>query len=74
MNIKLKAAVITAGIFASAVVVVSVLDAVFKNLTAEQVANIFSWGCMALLAFCFYKLVLINLEHKESLKKIREAD
>ena len=74
MNIKLKAVAITAGLIAGAALTAELLNLVLKNLTADQITTIFSWGCLALLAFCFYKLVLINLEHKESLKKLREMD
>ena len=73
MNIKLKAAAITVGAFAGAALAANVLAALAANLTAEQVASIFSWGWMAFLAFCFYKLMLINLECKEMAKERDEA-
>ena len=73
MNIKLKAAVITVGAFAGAALAANVLAVILANLTAEQIASIFSWGCMAVLAFFFYKLILINLECKEMAKERDEA-
>ena len=73
MNIKLKAAVITVGAFAGAALIANVLAVLAANLTAAQIASIFSWGCLAVLMFCFYKLILINLECKEMAKKDRKT-
>lgn len=70
MNIKIKAAVITVGLLAAASLVANVLAVLIANLTAEQAAGIFFWGCTTFLVFCFYKLVLIYLESKESEKRV----
>ena len=72
MNIKFKAASITAVMMVFAVVISGILHYVSTYFTSEQIMSAISWGAMALLVFCIYKLVLTNLEHKDTLKKIQE--
>lgn len=73
MNIKVKAAGITAGIFISTIAVVEILRFVLDALTPDQVLSILGYGSISLLIWMFYKLVLTNLEHKESIQKIRDT-
>lgn len=72
MNIKVKAAGITAGLIVSAFAVAQILHMISEYLSPEQVMSAIGWGGIALLTWLFYKLVLTNLEYKESLKKLNE--
>lgn len=62
MNIKLKAAGITAALIVSAIALLEVLKLATANFTREQLADGFAWACMGVLVFCMYKLVLIQLQ------------
>lgn len=62
MNIKVKAAGITAGLIIAALAAVELLKLVTANLTREQVAGVFAWISICAIAFCMYKLVLLHLE------------
>ncbi len=66
MNLKLKAAGITAALIVSVVLLVEVLGLVLANFTKEQLANGFQWTCMGILVFCMYKLVLLQLELRKT--------
>ena len=65
MNIKVKAAAITAGLIVSAIAASEVFRLATANFTREQVADVFGWVCMGILVFCMYKLVLLQLETRK---------
>lgn len=62
MNIKVKAAGITAGLIISAIAALELLKLATANLTRAQLADVFAWISICALAFCMYKLVLLHLE------------
>ena len=62
MNIKLKAAGITAALIVSAIALLEVLKLATANFTTEQISTVVSLVCMSVLVYFMYKLVLIQLE------------
>jgi hypothetical protein len=62
MNIKLKAAGITAALIVSAIAFLKVLSLATANFTTEQISTAVSLVCMSVLVYFMYKLVLTQLE------------
>lgn len=72
MNIKIKAAGITVGLIISAFAIAELAHAGLSYFKPEQVMNALGYLAIAGLVYVFYKLVLANLEYKESLQKIKD--
>jgi len=70
MNIKLKAALQTAGILAVICTVSVGLQLLLAGLTADEISKILSVGSITLLVYCMYQLVLNRLEYTQKLDEI----
>lgn len=65
MNIKVKAAAITAGLIVAGLAAVEGFMLAATNFSKEQITQAFAWGCMGVIVFCIYKLVLLQLEMRK---------
>ena len=65
MNIKIKAAAITAGLLFAAIAASEIIRLAAANFTKEQISDGIAWVCMSILVFCMYKVVLIQLEMRK---------
>ena len=70
MNLKLKAALQTAGILAVICTVSVGVQLLLTGLTADDISNILSVGSIALLVYCMYQLVLSRLEYTQKVDEI----
>ena len=70
MNLKLKAALQTAGILAVICTVSVGVQLLLTGLTADDISNILSIGSIALLVYCMYQLVLSRLEYTQKVDEI----
>lgn len=70
MNIKLKAAGITAALIVAGTVITSIIQIAF---TPDQVLKGIGLLCIVGLVYVFYKLVLINLEYTQKLQEINDS-
>jgi hypothetical protein len=70
MNIKIKAALQTAGILAVIVSVSIGLQLLLAGLTASEIAKILSIGSITLLVYCIYLVVLSRLEYSQKVDEI----
>jgi hypothetical protein len=70
MNLKLKAALQTAGILAVICTVSVGLQLLLAGLTADDISNILSIGSITLLVYCMYQLVLSRLEYTQKVNEI----
>ena len=62
MNLKLKAALQTASVFASAIVMALVVNYIGTTVNAETLRSIFVGTLFAALAYMVYQLCLARLE------------
>ena len=72
MNLKLKAALQTAGILAVICTVSVGVQLLLTDLTADDISNILSVGSIALLVYCMYQLVLSRLEYTQKVDEINQ--
>ena len=72
MNLKLKAALQTAGILAVICTVSVGLQLLLAGLTADEISKILSVGSITLLVYCMYQLVLSRLEYTQKLEEINQ--
>ena len=70
MNIKIRAALQTAGILAVICTVSVGLQLLLAGLTADDISNILSIGSITLLVYCMYQLVLSRLEYTQKVDEI----
>ena len=70
MNLKLKAALQTAGILAVICTLSVGLQLLLTGLTADDISNILSVGSITLLVYCMYQLVLTRLEYTHKVDEI----
>lgn len=70
MNLKLKAALQTAGILAVICTVSVGVQLLLTGLTADDISNILSVGSITLLVYCMYQLVLARLEYTQKVDEI----
>ena len=70
MNIKIKAALQTAGILAVICTVSVGVQLLLTGLTADEIAKILSVGSITLLVYCMYQLVLSRLEYTQKVDEI----
>jgi hypothetical protein len=70
MNIKIKAALQTAGILAVICTVSVGLQLLLAGLTADEISKILSVGSIAFLVYCMYQLVLSRLEYSQKVDEI----
>lgn len=72
MNLKLKAALQTAGILAVICTLSVGVQLLLTDLTADDISNILSVGSIALLVYCMYQLVLSRLEYTQKVDEINQ--
>jgi hypothetical protein len=72
MNLKLKAALQTAGILAVICTVSVGVQLLLTGLTADEISKILSVGSIALLVYCMYQLVLSRLEYTQKVDEITQ--
>jgi len=72
MNIKLRAALQTAGVLAVICTVSVVIQLLLTGLTADEISKILSVGSITLLVYCMYQLVLSRLEYTQKLEEINQ--
>ena len=72
MNLKLKAALQTAGILAVIFTVSVGVQLLLTGLTADDISNILSVGSITLLVYCMYQLVLSRLEYTQKVDEITQ--
>ena len=70
MNIKIKAALQTAGVLAVICGVSVGLQLLLAGLTADEISKILSVGSIAFLVYCIYQLVLSRLEYTQKVDEI----
>jgi putative flippase GtrA len=70
MNLKLKAALQTAGVLAVICTVSVGVQLLLTGLTADEISKILSVGSITLLVYCMYQLVLSRLEYTQKLEEI----
>ena len=70
MNLKLKAALQTAGVLAVICTVSVGLQLLLTGLTADDISKILSVGSITLLVYCMYQLVLTRLEYTQKVDEI----
>jgi putative flippase GtrA len=72
MNLKLKAALQTAGVLAVICTVSVGVQLLLAGLTADEISKILSVGSITLLVYCMYQLVLSRLEYTQKLEEINQ--
>jgi putative flippase GtrA len=70
MNLKLKAALQTAGVLAVICTVSVGVQLLLTGLTADEISKILSVGSITLLVYCMYQLVLSRLEYTQKVDEI----
>jgi putative flippase GtrA len=72
MNLKLKAALQTAGVLAVICTVSVGVQLLLTGLTADEISKILSVGSITLLVYCMYQLVLTRLEYTQKVEEIAQ--
>ena len=72
MNVKIKAALQTAGILAVICTVSVGIQLLLAGLTADEISKILSVGSITLLVYCMYQLVLNRLEYQQKLEEVNQ--
>jgi len=70
MNLKLKAALQTAGILVVTSTIAVGIQLLLAGLTADEISKILSVGSITLLVYCMYQLVLNRLEYTQKVDEI----
>ena len=70
MNLKLKAALQTAGVLAVICTVSVGVQLLLTDLTADEISKILSVGSITFLVYCMYQLVLSRLEYTQKVDEI----
>jgi hypothetical protein len=72
MNLKLKAALQTAGVLAVTSTVAIGVQLLLASLTASEVTKILTVGSITLLIYCMYQVVLSRLEYEQKVDEITQ--
>ena len=72
MNIKAKAAAITAGLIVGAIVISALIHEAVTHLTTEQITTFVGSVFGAFFVYCIYQVILSRLEYQNALKKARD--
>jgi hypothetical protein len=72
MNLKLKAALQTAGVLAVICTVSVGVQLLLAGLTADEISKILSVGSITLLVYCMYQLILSRLEYTQKVDEITQ--
>lgn len=72
MNIRVKAALLTAGIVAGGVIIFLAIGQILNGLTSEQIASIIMVGSVGVCVYMLYCITLDRLEYEARIKEIRD--
>ena len=72
MNLKLKAALQTAGVLAVICTVSVGVQLLLTGSSADEISKILSVGSITLLVYCMYQLVLSRLEYTQKVDEITQ--
>lgn len=72
MNIRVKAALMTAGILAGTGVIFLAIGQILSVLTAEQIQMVFGIAFVGLAIYMLYAIMLNRLEYEACMKKIQD--
>jgi hypothetical protein len=72
LSLKLKALLITTGMFAGAIIVVNLIRFIFQNVSIEVLINVAGTGIIVFFMYMLYQITLSRLEYQETLKKLNE--
>jgi hypothetical protein len=70
MNLKLKAALQTAGILVVTSTIAVGVQLLFTSLTAKELTNILAVGSITFLIYAMYQVVLSRLEYEQKVDEI----
>jgi len=70
MNLKLKAALQTAGILVVTTTIAVGIQLLFTTLTAKELTNLLAIGSITFLIYCMYQVVLSRLEYEQKVDEI----
>jgi threonine/homoserine/homoserine lactone efflux protein len=70
MNLKLKAALQTAGVLVVTSTIAVGIQLLFTTLTAKELTNILAVGSITFLIYCMYQVVLSRLEYEQKVEEI----
>lgn len=73
MNIKIKAAAITAGLIVGAIVISALIHEAVNHLTTEQITTFVGSVFGAFFVYSIYQVILGRLEYQNTLKKIQDS-
>ena len=72
MNLKLKAALQTAGILVVTTTIAVGIQLLFTTLTAKELTNLLAIGSITFLIYCMYQIVLSRLEYEQKVEEISQ--
>ena len=72
MNLKLKAALQTAGVLAITSTIAVGIQLLFTTLTAKELTNLLAIGSITFLIYCMYQVVLSRLEYEQKVEEIAQ--
>jgi threonine/homoserine/homoserine lactone efflux protein len=72
MNLKLTAALQTAGILVVTSTIAVGIQLLFTTLTAKELTNLLAIGSITFLIYCMYQVVLSRLEYEQKVEEIAQ--
>lgn len=72
MNIRVKAALLTAGMLAASTIIFLAIGVIVNGLTSDQVIMLVGLGFVGFCIYMLYGITLNRLEYQEKLKEIRD--
>jgi hypothetical protein len=72
MNIRVKAALYTAGLLSSGIIIVLAVNRLIEVLTAEQIGTAIMAGLIGFSIYCLYSITLNRLEYEARIKEIQD--
>ena len=72
MNIRVRAALHTAGFLAAGIISVLAIHQLISVMTADQVQMVFGVVFIGFVVYCLYSITLNRLEYEQKLKEIRD--
>ena len=72
MNLKLKAALQTAGVLVVTSTIAVGMQLLFTTLTAKELTNLLAIGSITFLIYCMYQVVLSRLEYEQKVDEITQ--
>ena len=71
MNIRVKAALLTAGMLAASTIIFLAIGLIINGLTSDQVIMLVGIGFIGFAIYMLYSITLNRLEYEDKLKEIR---